>query len=91
MDRTREYEELANAIVTQATRDYREACLALVRIRDRPALDPLRIKWERQKNSCLTFFHSAWYKKLTGLDPDYLVKQLNKEISEYEKWREKHE
>jgi hypothetical protein len=94
MDRSREYENLANAIIAQAARDYKEACRALIRIRDRPADDPLRIKWERQRNkwerqrnSCLNFFHSEWYKKLTALDPDYVVEKLNNEILEYAQQR----
>lgn len=86
---SREYEDLSNAIVAQAAKDYKEACRALIRIRDRPALDPQRIKWERQRNSCLTFFHSEWYKKLTGLDPDYLLDKLNNEILEYTEQRRK--
>lgn len=63
---TTRYEELANAIVLQAVKDYRNA---------RGPYGPgKRKKIER-------FFLSDWYGMLTELDPMILIKRLREEVA----------
>ena len=68
------YEKLANAIVLSAVRDYRSALKRLKRNpKDREALS--------LKKSILRFFHSRWFSCLTQVDPEYLIKRLEKEAA----------
>lgn len=59
------YQDLANAIVLQATKDYR---LAL----RRNGNHPMRREVER-------FFRSGWYSQLTTLDGELLMQKLQEE------------
>lgn len=68
------YEELANAIVLQAVRDYREAVKKLSRRRkNRDA--------QFTKEECLRFFRSKWFSQLTELDPEFLIRRLDEEVT----------
>ena len=68
------YEELANAIVLQAVRDYREAVKKLSRGRkNRDAQDT--------KEECLRFFRSKWFSLLTDHDPEFLIRRLDEEVT----------
>ena len=67
------YQNLANAIVLQAVRDYRSA---LQRIRNNP--QDREAKEERK--SLLRFFHSRWFTCLTDVNPEYLIERLEKEV-----------
>lgn len=58
----RNYEELANAIVLQAVKDYREA------LKDEEG-KITRLEVE-------TFFRSNWFKLLTNIDPEMLIEKL---------------
>lgn len=60
------YEELANAIVAQAARDY---------------LSALRkgYKGHYQQVSLERFFRSQLYRRLTNVDPEYMITELRKE------------
>lgn len=71
------YQELANAIVLGAARDYRNACKRLKRGRKNDAAQEMR-------DECLKFFHSFWFSLLTDLDPDYLIEKLNAEVEQYD-------
>ena len=55
------YERLANAIVMQAVKDYRETAN------------------KNEKEDILHFFRSDWFKALTKIDCEYLIKRLNSE------------
>lgn len=59
------YENLANAVVLQAVKDYRRALRCAGRT-------PLRSELER-------FFRSGWYRQLTELDGEYLMRKLQEE------------
>ena len=60
------YENLANAIILQAVKDYKKA---LHRLDDNPRnRDALHDKVRLER-----FFHSAWYGILTDLDPERLM------------------
>ena len=67
------YENLANAIVLSAVKDYREASKKLARGR--------RNKEAQQtKDECLRFFRSKWFTVLTSVDPEFLIEKLDKEV-----------
>ena len=66
------YQELANAIVVIATKDYRHA----LRIRRRnPDSQAAKIKIDKIER----FFRSEWYKVLTKVDGEMLIKKLREE------------
>lgn len=63
------YQELANAIVLQAVKDY-------------------RMTEDTQKLKALDrFFRSDWFAVLTTLDPDYLLRQMQKEKATKDKMK----
>lgn len=68
------YENLANAIVAQAAKDYIAALKKLKRKRNNKMAMQEAMDLER-------FFHSAWYAQLTSVDPDYLIRRLRNEVS----------
>lgn len=67
------YEGLANGIVLQAVKDYRDANKKLAR--GRKNQDASRMKQE-----CLRFFRSGWFGALTVIDPEFLIKKLDEEV-----------
>lgn len=67
------YENLANAIVLQATRDYRVALKCLRR-------NPNNKNVEIEADDIERFFHSQWYQALTSIDGEYLIKRLREEV-----------
>ena len=67
------YQNLANAIVLQAARDYRSA---LQRLRK----NPHNREAKEEKESLLRFFHSRWFTCLTDVNPEYLIERLDKEV-----------
>ena len=68
-----EWQELANAIVLQAVKDYKAAQRALKR---KPDSKPTRI----MIRDCERFFHSGWYEILTDIDPDSLVRSIQEKV-----------
>lgn len=69
----RNYENLANAIVLQAVKDYRSA---LKRIKMNPSnKDAMSDAME-----CERFFRSRWYSALTKVDGEYLINKLRGEV-----------
>ena len=74
MTHSEPYENLANAIIIQACKDYRKAYkryLRRFRSTDKP--DSELVELER-------FFGSAWYKTLTAIDGEYLMDRIKKEV-----------
>ena len=68
------YENLANAIVAQAARDYLTALRKLKKNpRNKMAMSDA-MDLER-------FVHSGWYGVLTGVDPDYLIQKLREKVA----------
>ena len=66
------YENLINAIVLQAVKDYRDA---LKRLKKKPQnTDAMSTAMEIEQ-----FFHSAWYQTITSVDGDYLIQKLREE------------
>lgn len=68
------YEGLANAIILQAVKDYRDACKKLAR-------GKTNHNAEAMKNECLRFFTSPWFGVLTEIDPEMLIRKLDEEVS----------
>ena len=68
------YEELANAIVLQAVKEYREA-LGILRFspKDKDA--------GISKDEIERFFHSGWFGLLTNINPEMLISRLRKEVA----------
>ena len=66
------YEELANAIVEQAAKDYRE-------MRRKLKKNPNDMVVRGQMGEVVKFFHSRWFGILTDANPDYILEQLKEE------------
>lgn len=66
------YENLANAIVLQAVKDYRDALKRLKKKSSNQAAMADAMECER-------FFRSSWYKTLTSVDGEYLITKLREE------------
>ncbi len=67
------WEDLANAIVVQAANDYRRALRVL---KAHPNYSPAaKVKTEVEQ-----FFRSEWYRSLSGVEGEVLIKGLNAEV-----------
>ena len=69
---THPYENLANAIITQAVKDWRGA-------KNKLQKNPANEKAEYTVKECEQFFLSDWFDKLTKLDGELLLKNLQEE------------
>lgn len=67
------HENLANAVILQAVRDYRTALKAL-------RMNPRNKAAQTEKESVERFFRSQWYQALTTVDGEMLIKKLNEEV-----------
>lgn len=67
------YENLSNAIILRAVEDYRKVLRILYK-------HPYHRDALREKNSLLRFFRSDWFRVLTNLEPEMLIKRLNAEV-----------
>jgi len=66
------YEELVNAIVLSAVKDYRSAKRKLLRCPDSEIA-------KRTMRECERFFRSGWFVELTRLDGNVLIRKLEEE------------
>lgn len=74
------YEELANAIVLQAFKDYRKTLFKLVQ-------EPEEWKHRSSKKKLERFFHSKWYRTLTDLNPAILMQEAKRQADiNVERW-----
>ena len=79
------YENLANAIIVQAAKDYKSVLRQLKKV---PVPEPDAPKPEKkgyeqlltEKSEILRFFHSAWYRTLTNVDPQIIISNIEKEV-----------
>lgn len=67
------YEELANAVILLAVKDWRMAASTLKR-------KPEHFIALQRKSECERFFRSRWFGKLTRLDGGMLLEELRKEV-----------
>lgn len=71
------YEDLANAVITQAIDDYVKANKALMRRNRNKRLDNReKALLEAQKKSVVKFIHSEWYHALTSVPPETIEKAI---------------
>jgi hypothetical protein len=68
------YTRLANEIILQAVKDYREANKKLAHGKVNHTAEALR-------NDALRFFHSAWFGELTEIDSEMLIRKLDEEVT----------
>ena len=69
------YENLANAIIIQACKDYRKAYkryLRRFRSTDKPDDELVELE---------NFFRSDWYNTLTSVDGEYIMARIRKEVT----------
>ena len=69
------YTELANAIVIQAAKDYRKALKTLKRY---PRYEPAKAMVAEVEE----FFRSEWYRTLTSVDAEMLMRKIWREIND---------
>jgi len=69
------YTELANAIVIQAAKDYRKALKTLKRY---PRYEPAKAMVAEVEE----FFRSDWYRMLTSVDAEMLMRKIRREIND---------
>ena len=69
------YTELANAIVIQAAKDYRKALKTLKRY---PRYEPAKAVVAEVGE----FFRSDWYRMLTSVDAEMLMRKIRREIND---------
>ena len=69
------YTELANAIVIQAAKDYRKALKTLKRY---PRYEPAKAVVAEVDE----FFRSDWYRMLTSVDAEMLMRKIRREIND---------
>ncbi len=67
------YHDLANAIILQAVKDYKNA---LFRLDDNPNNRDARY----DKKSLEKFFRSKWYATLTEVDPNRLMSEVQRQV-----------
>lgn len=67
------HQNLANAVILCAVKDYR---VALKKLNKRPNYGPAK----EMKAEVERFFRSEWYRELTSVDGDVLIKQLQMEV-----------
>ena len=69
------YTDLANAIIIQAVKDYRNALKTLKRY---PRYEPAK----KVVAEVEEFFRSEWYRTLTSVDADMLITKIRREIND---------
>ena len=66
------WENLASAIILQAVKDYREA---RKKLKKRPKNEDAKL----MISDCEAFFRSDWYRALTDIDGEMLIRKLREE------------
>ena len=67
------YQELANAIIEQAVKDYRTALAYHLKHPGNP-------KYQQHVCEIERFFRSDWYDALTDLDGEYLIREIRRRV-----------
>lgn len=70
------YQNLANAIILQAVKDFRR-CIKIVKRNGRNK--EVAVKEMRE---IVEFIKSPWFKSLTNLEPQILLRKLKEEVNE---------
>ena len=69
------YEDLANAIVLLAVKDYRNALKKLMKYPRHESAKHTKAEVER-------FLCSDWYRELTAVEPEILLRKLKEEVKQ---------
>lgn len=69
------YEDLANAIVLLAVKDYRDALKKLMKYPRHESAKHTKAEVER-------FLRSDWYRELTAVEPEILLRKLKEEVKQ---------
>ncbi|MBM7561499.1 hypothetical protein [Fusibacter tunisiensis] len=69
------YEDLANAIVLLAVKDYRDALKKMMK-------HPRHESAKRTKAEVERFLRSDWYRELTAVEPEILLRKLKEEVKQ---------
>ena len=69
------YSNLANAIVLQAVKDWRDA---VHKLKKRPRYEPAK----QMKAECEEFFLSDWFTELANVDGSLILKKLQEEAEQ---------
>ena len=69
------YEDLANAIVLLAVKEYRDALKKLMKY-------PRHESAKRTKAEVERFLRSDWYRGLTAVEPEILLRKLKEEVKQ---------
>lgn len=90
------WQELANAIIKTAVSDYREGYKSLYKgkrlkecAQHAENIEACRkiadkdIPYTNPIPECLRFFRSGWFRELTEIEPEILIRRLEEERSEY--------
>ena len=67
------YNNLANAIILQAVKDYRKALRTL-------SMNPNNRSAQYERRHIERFFRSGWFGVLTSIDPKMLITKLKAEV-----------
>lgn len=67
------YNNLANAIILQAVKDYRKALRTL-------SINPNNRSAQYERRRIEQFFRSGWFGVLTSIDPEMLIAKLKAEV-----------
>ena len=68
------YNNLANAIILQAVKDYRKALRTL-------SINPNNRSAQYERRRIEQFFRSSWFGVLTSIDPEMLITKLKAEVT----------
>ncbi len=68
------FEELSNAIIIHAAKDYRKALKRLKKC-------PWDTTAKQMKKECEKFFRSSWYRHLTSVDGDLIIQKIQAEVN----------
>ena len=69
------YEDLANAIVLLSVKDYRDALKKLMKYPRHESAKHTKAEVER-------FLRSDWYRELTAVEPEILLRKLKEEVKQ---------
>lgn len=69
------YEDLANAIIIQAVKDYKRSLKILYS-------DPGNSEARRIKSDCERFFYSDFYSGLTDVEPELIISRIKAGVKE---------
>ena len=68
------FENLTNAIILQAVKDYRKTLSRCCR-------HPEKLNYREEKIALERFFRSGWFSFLTDINPELLIRKLSEEVA----------